>query len=198
VDVRIAAKASTNEEAGRLIAPVEGEVRKLLGRHVFAEDDETIESTVGGLLREANVSIAVYEDLTAGLVAERLQQASTENFVEAVIGNGLAPIRRLLAHSRRPKDAEDLLGEPASMTDELAWAVRAMARSDIGLALHAVPDPDERAENLARGKTFVSVTDGTDFRNRAYSFGGRGRPDRTRMSFNAVELVRGALLEGFR
>ena len=82
VDVRIAAKAASNEEAGRLIAPVEREVRELLGRHVFAEDDETIESAVGELLRRAKVSIAVYEDLTAGLVAERLQQASPENFVE--------------------------------------------------------------------------------------------------------------------
>ena len=55
----------------------------------------------------------------------------------------------------------------------------------------------ESAENLARGRTFVSVTDGTGFRNRAYNYGGLGRPDRTRTSFNAMELLRLALLEGF-
>ena len=197
VDVRIAAKAGSNEEAGRLIAPVEREVRELLGRHVFAEDDETIESAVGGLLRSANVSIAVYEDLTAGLVAERLQQASPENFVEAVIGNGLEPIRRLLAHSRRPDEVERVLGEPASMTDELAWAVRSLARATWGWRFTRCPTPTNGPRNLARGRTFVSVTDGAHFRRRAYSFGGRGRPDRTRMSFNAVELVRLALIEGF-
>ena len=56
---------------------------------------------------------------------------------------------------------------------------------------------DESAENLAKGQTFVSITDGKQFRDRSYDFGGRGIPDRTRMSFNAIDLVRLVLEEGF-
>ena len=197
VDVRIAAKAAGTEEAARLIAPVEEEVRGLLGRHVFAVDDETMEGAVGELLREKNVTIAVYEDLTSGLVAERFQQASAEHFLEGVVSNSLESIRRLLAHSRQPQGGDRLLDDPVVLTEELAWAMRVYSGSDLGLALHAVPDPDDRAENLARGQTFVSVTDGKGFRNSAYDFGGRGRPDRTRMSLNAIELVRLTLQEGF-
>ena len=78
----------------------------------------------------------------------------------------------------------------------LARAARAMSGSDFGLALHAVPNPGEQAENLARGQTFIAVTDGSGSRSRVYNYGGRGRPDRTRMSLNAIELVRIALLEG--
>ena len=196
VDVRIAAKAASVDEAMRLIAPVDEEVRRLLGRHVFAVDGETIEDAVGKLMREKDVSIAVYEDVTSGLVAERIRQAGAEHFVEGVISNSLGSIRRVLAYSRQADEVEELLNDPVSLTDELAGAIRSQAGSDLGLALHAVPDPDERIENLAAGQTFVSVTDGEGFKNRAYSFGGRGRPDRTRMSFNAVELLRKALLEG--
>ena len=43
VDVRITAKAATVDEARKLIAPVEAEVRELLGKHVFAVDGETME-----------------------------------------------------------------------------------------------------------------------------------------------------------
>ena len=196
VDVRIAAKAASAEQAMRLIAPVEEEVRELLGRHVFAVDDETMEEAVGKLLRDNDLSIAVYEDLTSGLVAESLQRADPERFVEGVISNSPASTRRLLAHSRRPDGVDELLNDPGVLTDELAWAIRTQAGSDLGLAVHAVPDPDERAENLARGQTFVSLTDGVGFGTRSYSYGGRGRPDRTRMSVNAIELVRVALLEG--
>ena len=196
VDVRIAAKARDVEAAGKLIDPVEDEVRRLLGRHVFAADDETMEDTVGKLLAEKDVTVAVYEDLTGGLVAERFQLASPEQFVEGVIGNSLISIRRLLALSRRPDKVDELLGDSALLTDELAWAVRVQADSDLGLALHAVADPEDRVENLARGQTFVSITDGKGFRSRSYAYGGRGRPDRTRMSLNAIELVRTALLEG--
>ena len=197
VDVRIAAKAETADAAMQLIAPVEEQVRTLLGRHVFASDDDTMEDVVGRLLSEKGVTVAVYEDLTAGLVTERLQQASTERFVEGVISNSPASTRRLLAFGRQPARTEELLEDPAALTDELAWAVRVQAESDLGLALHAVQDPQHQVENLARGQTFISVTDGTGYRRRTYAYGGRGRPDRTRMSLNAIDLLRVALLEGF-
>ena len=196
VDVRITAKAANTEEAMRLIAPVEEEVRKLLGQHVFAAGDETMEDAIGKLLQQRDTSVAVYEDLTGGLAAEQLQQASPEYFAEGVIGNSQTSIRRLLAFSRQANQVDKLLDNPAALTEELAWAVRAQAESDLGLAVHAVPDPDDRVENLARGQTFVSVTDGTGSKSRTSSYGGRGRPDRTRMSLNAIELLRTVLLEG--
>ena len=48
VDVRITAKASSREEAMKLIAPVDAQVRELLTSHIFAVDDETMEDAVGG------------------------------------------------------------------------------------------------------------------------------------------------------
>ena len=196
VDVRIAAKASSVDEASKLIAPVEETVRKLLGRHVFAVDDVSMEDTVGKLLSERKATIAVYEDITSGLVAERMQQASPELFLEGIIGNSMTSMRRLLAHSRRPDHVDDLLKDSDGLVNELAWAVRAYAEADLGLALHGVPDPGDTAENLARGQTVVSITDGTAFKTRTYNTAGRGRPDRTRTSLNAIELVRQALTEG--
>ena len=196
VDVRIAAKATDSRHAERLIAPVEKEVRRLLGRHVFAVDDETMEDVVGKLMAEKGSTVAVYEDLTSGLVAERMLRASPEYFIEGTIGNHPTSVRRLLEFSRRAEDFEDILEEPEALADELAWAIRIQAGSHYGLALHAVPHPDEQAENLARGRTFISITDGRDFRRRDYSYGGRGLPDRTRMSLNAIELLRMTLIEG--
>ena len=200
VDVRIAAKAATVEDARSLIAPMEDEVRKLLGRHVFAADDETMEDAVGGLLRGRNATVAVYEDITAGLVTERLQQASHEHFAEAVVGGGTRSMRRLLAPSSSASDIETLLKDPAELSKALARAVRDVAGSTIGLALHAIPEQGtsgSEVENLARGQTHVAVADGSGFRTRTYSYARRGRPDRTRMSLNAIEVLRTALLEGF-
>ncbi len=196
VDVRIAAKAPNVDEAMKLISPVESEVRNLLGGHVFAIDDETMEDAVAKLMREKTRTIAVYEDLTGGLVAERLQQASVEHFVEGTIGAGIPSIERLLAFSRQPGRTHELLEDPVNLTNELAWSVRAQAKSDLGLALHGVTDPADKSENMARGQTFISITDGRNFKSRTTNMAGRGRPDRTRMSMNAIALVRMALLEG--
>lgn len=196
VDIRIAAKAATKENALQLIAPVEAEVRQLIGKHVFATDEETMETAVGNLLREKLKTIAVCEDLTGGMISDRLQEADRERFVEGIISNGQMSLRRLLAFSRQPTQIEELFHEPQTLADELAWAVRTQAGSDLGLAIYSLPDLTDRSENLARGQTFVSITDGKTFKNRNYNMAGRGRPDRMRMSFNALALVRLALMEG--
>ena len=196
VYIRIAAKAASEEEASRLIAPVEEEVRGLLGRHVFAADEETMEDVVGKLLEKSSTTIAVYEDVTGGMVAERLLQASAQQFGEGVIGNGPASIRRLMNASEQPPGPGEPLDAPEPLANGLALAVRAITKSDLGLAVHGVPDPLDTAENLAGGRTFMAVTDGERFRTRTYNTAGRGRPDRTRMSLTALELVRLSREEG--
>ena len=115
-----------------------------------------------------------------------------------MIGNSSTSICRLLASSSRWNQKDELLDDHKALTEELAWAIRIQAGSDLGLAMHAVTDPNQRVENLARGQTFLSITNGRGFRNRAYASAGQGRPDRTRMSLNALELLRMALLEGIK
>lgn len=183
VDIRIAAKAVSKEAALELIAPVEAEVRQLIGKHIFAADEETMENVVGALLREKRQTIAVCEDLTGGMVADRLQEADADRFQEGIISNGQTALRRLLAFSRQPERVNEFWSEPQALTNELAWAVRAQAGSDLGLAVYSIPDLTDRSENLARGQTFMAITDGKGFKQRLYNMAGRGRPDRTRMSF---------------
>ncbi len=196
VDVRITAKAASIDEALKLIVPVETEVRRLLGRQIFATDNETMEQIVGELLHKENKSIAVYEDLSGGFLAGQLQQASPEHFIEGCVASRPASLRRLLGFSRLPDRVDELLEDPVRLTDELAWAIRGQAKSDLGLALHAVSDPDEKALNMARGQTFIAITDGKSVRNRSDTIAGRSEPDRERMSLNALELVRFALIDG--
>ncbi|MBI3249118.1 MAG: CinA family nicotinamide mononucleotide deamidase-related protein [Deltaproteobacteria bacterium] len=196
VDIRIAAKAPTKEAALELIAPVEAEMRQLIGKHIFAADEETMETAVGNLLREKHKTIAVCEDLTGGMVTDRLQEADTERFVEGIICNSQTALRRLLSVAGHTDRIEALLKDPESLVKELAFAVRAQAGSDLGLAIYSIPDRTDKSENLARGQTYLAITDGHGFKYRFYNMAGRGRPDRTRMSFNALALVRLALLEG--
>ena len=196
VDVRIAAKASNKDEAMRLIAPLEAEVRELLGNTIFAADEETMEHVVGKLLRAQNKTVATYEDLTCGHLAERLQTASSEQFAAGFISNRESSTRALLSQARDPKRIDAILEDPVALTDELAWAVRKQAASDFGLALHAIADPNSNLQNMAGGETYISLTDGKKFMRRQTTMAGRGHYDRTRMTLNAIDLLRTALLEG--
>lgn len=196
VDVRIAAKAADRAEALRMIAPVEAEVRQLLGNAIFAADEETMEFVTGKLLREKNHTVAVCEDLTCGQLAERMQTAGSESFGAGFICNNENALRALLKNGRSGINLDAILKDPIALTDEMAWAARQQSGCDFGLALHAIADPDSKIQNLARGQTYVSLTDGKSFLRRESASAGRGAYDRSRMTLNAIDLLRTALLDG--
>ena len=149
VDVRISVKTDSVEKAQELIAPVEQEVRAAFGHHVFAIDNETMEEVVGKLLKTQGLSIAVIEDLTGGMIAQRLQQAARESLAEAMIAPTEEPLRRVLRHSRHPERGQEILQDDAALTEELAYGIRAHSQADLGLAVRAIPDPTRTTQNLS-------------------------------------------------
>jgi nicotinamide-nucleotide amidase len=197
VNVRIAAKAANREAAIKMIAPVEDEVRQLLGAAIFGADEETMENVVGSLLRQTNKTVAAYEDVTCGLLSERLQSASPDHFLAGFVTNGKSSVRACFGQISDPARFEGIMRDATALTDELAFCVRAQAGSDFGLALHSIPDPASSAiQNLARGETYIALTDGKNFKRFMSTMSGRGEYDRTRMTLNAIDLLRTALLEG--
>jgi len=196
VDVRIAAKAANKDEAMKLIAPVEAEVRDLLGSAIFAADEETMEHVVGRLLRQHNKTVASCEDLTSGQLADRLHTAGLDRFGAGFICNSEASIRALIKNVREPANLDALLHDHAALADELARAARELSGCDFGLALHAIADPTSDVQNLARGETYVALTDGKRTLRRETTSAGRGAYDLARMTLNAIDLLRTALIEG--
>ena len=192
VDVRIAARAPDVDEAKELIHPVEAQVRKLLGNHIFAADDETIESVIGSMLQERDATVAVYEDLSAGAVSDSMRTAAGERFLEAIVANTDVPRHRLIG---------DVHGSEASGKDRanaLAQAIREHSGATIGIAVHGIPessDPDASAVNLARGDTYIVVSDAEKSEMRHVRSAGSGAPDRRRAAMYAFGTLRQHLLK---
>ena len=190
VDVRIAARAPDKKEAERLIAPVEAEVRKLLGDNVFARDDETLEGLVGGLLRERAATISTYEDLSAGSISDTFQEAAGDLFLQGVTINSDSGRERFAA----TVEDNPPLTDGAALSHSLARAARAASGADLGLAVHAVAQRGQTAENLGQGETYLALVGDGLTASRQVRSAGRGRPDRRRAAVHALSLVRRALL----
>ena len=190
VDVRITARAAGEEEAQELIGPVAAEVRSLLGDNVFAEDEVTMEEVVGRLLEEKNLTISTYEDLSGGSLAEAVRDAAGGKFVEGVIVNTNEALERLA----RAGGEEPPFADGAKRAAALARALRRATGADLGLAVHAVEEGDQRTENLGRGQTHVALAGDGIAAYRHNASAGRGRPDRRRASLNALSLIRRTLL----
>lgn len=190
VDVRIAARAGNRDEAVKLIEPIEAQVRGFLGDNIFAVDDETIASITGKLLIEADSTIATCEDLSGGAVADAVQNAAQSLFAEGVILNSNEALERLVKAGGENPPFEN--GEERSKA--LARAVRKLTGASLGLAVHAVAEGDQRAENLGKGETYIALASDDGDRVRHVRSAGRGRPDRQRAAMHSLSMVRRQLL----
>jgi nicotinamide-nucleotide amidase len=190
VDVRIAARASSTAEAEALIGPVEEEARKLLGDNIFGTEDDTLEAVVGSLIADKGLTVATYEDLAGGAIADVFQRAGGDAYVEGNIINSNDALERLARAG----------GESPPFTDGperaavLSRAILVVSGATLGVAVHAVEEGDERTENLGRGETYIAVTDADGTHTRHVRSAGRGVPDRRRAALSSLSLVRRVLL----
>lgn len=72
VHLRLATKAADAAEADERLGQVEAEIRRRLGRHLYAVGEVPLEQAVGDALRRRGESLAVAESVTGGLLAQRL------------------------------------------------------------------------------------------------------------------------------
>ncbi len=76
VDIRIAAKAETEAEAGRMIAEVEKDLRTRLGNNLFGADGDTLESVALEALAQRGWSLACLESGLEGALLTRLARTA--------------------------------------------------------------------------------------------------------------------------
>ena len=149
-ELRITAHAPTREEALRLIAPVEEQVKAILEDKVIGVDVDSLEEVCLRLLKERGLTVGTAESCTGGLMAKLLTDlpGASAVFRGGVVSYTDAVKRGLLGVP------EDLLAQYGAVSPQVAQAMAQGARSALGcdLALAATgvagPDPDDRGNPI--------------------------------------------------
>ena len=159
IQVRIAAKATDRKEAEELIAPVEGEARRLLGNAVWGADDDTLEKAVGALLRERGLTLATMESCTGGLLASTVTDAAgSSDYFRGGLVSYATEVKVALGVSREVVEAHGVIsGECAQ---EMARVARERLTADIGIGITGVAGPDPQ-EGKPVGTVHIALDDGS-------------------------------------
>ena len=160
VHLRITARASDQPQAEGLIAPVEAEIRRRLGEHVYGADGEALEATIGGMLRRAGKTLAVAESCTGGLIGHRITNAP---------GSSDYLLASLVTYSDEAKMSllgvpEQVIASHGAVSEETARAmaegVRRACRADYGLSVTGIAGPTGATPTKPVGLTYIGVADG--------------------------------------
>ena len=190
-ELRITAGAADEKQARALIAPVEEEIRTLLGDVIYGADMSNLETAAVALLKEKNLTLGTAESCTGGLIAKRLTDVPG---CSAVFKGGIV--------SYWSQVKADALGVPQELLDEhgavSAQVAEAMARGarevlgcDLAVSATGVAGPDGDDRDNPPGLVYVALagSDMTFVRKLTLSGADRSRV-RTTAAHHALDLVR--------
>jgi nicotinamide-nucleotide amidase len=192
VDVRITAKANSEDEARTAVTGIEERARALLGAHVFGVDRDTPQSVVLALLIERGLKLATMESITGGLLA---------NLLTDVPGSSNAFVGGLVAYSNMAKEQwgvpEETIETFGAISVETARAMAQAARSrlgtDLGVGITGVAGPDTQ-EDKPVGTVHIAVASAERTSDTSQRFRGARTEIKSRAAYTALSLLRLHLL----
>lgn len=193
IHVRITAKASSVAEAETLIAGPEARVREILGPTIYGTNEDTLEGSVGAILKEKGLTVATMEGCTAGLLSAALTNipGSSAYFRGGIVT--YSPEAKVAAGIDRA-----LLDQSGLVAPEVAWAMATAARrqlgADIGVGLTGVAGPDPLGD-VPAGTFHVAVDNRGAMRSESFHWSTTRGEVRRRAVMNALALLRKSLLE---
>jgi len=191
-EVHLVLRASArNEPALRAAAAA---VRDRLGRYLFAEDAQTMDTTLAALFRGRGVTLALAESCTGGMIAERITRSAGSSawFLEGAVTYSNAAKSRML---QVPAELIDSRGAvSAEVASAMALGARAGSGADLALSVTGIAGPDGGTPEKPVGTVFVALAHGGGCLVKQYQF--PGDRDRVRFitCFNALDLLRQHLL----
>ncbi len=191
-ELRVTAKASTDEEAQALLQPTVAQVKKLFGSKVYGVDVPSLEYAIIQTMREKELTLGTAESCTGGLMAKRLTDIPGAS---QVFKGGIVSYTNEIKENvlRVP---EHLLTQFGAVSKEVAAAMAEGARRvlgcDIALSSTGVAGPDRDDWNNEVGTMFVAIATQEGTYVRALRLGARPMRERLRIqtASHAFDLAR--------
>jgi nicotinamide-nucleotide amidase len=188
-DVKIMAKASSQEEAEAMIAPVQAQIEERLHGFIFGVDHETIESAIQTLLRARRATIATAESCTGGRIASALTRlpGSSETFLGGIVAYDNSVKIEALGVS------EQTLARYGAVSEETAREMAEGARNGLGtsfaISTTGIAGPSGGTEDKPVGLVWFGIADEAHVETRSFTFSG----DRDAIQRRATVMALGLL-----
>ncbi len=190
-ELRITAKATSEEKAAALIEPVEEGLRQLLGDLIYGADVPNLESVVVSLLKEKEMTLGCAESCTGGLIAKRLTDVSGSS---AVFKGGVVSYCNEVKASML-NVPEEVLEQYGAVSEQTARAMAQGARKvlgcDLAVATTGVAGPGADDMGNPAGLVYIALAAGEDVFLRKMELPNASRQRvRTTAAHHALDMIR--------
>jgi nicotinamide-nucleotide amidase len=159
VTIRLSTKAKTQVEANQRMASTEQTIRERLGEFLYAQEDIGIEQVILRLLAERNMTLAVAESCTGGLLSDLITSVpgSSASFLGGIICYSNQTKRELLKVPSAMLEGEDTPGAVSGEAAQvLAEQLLLLLQSDYAISITGVAGPNS-VEGKPVGLVYIAV-----------------------------------------
>jgi len=186
--------AGASEEQPRFIETCK-RIRQILGSHIYAEGDTTLEQRVGQLLSERHRTLALAESCTGGLISHRITgiAGSSTYYLGGVTSYANDVKVKLLGVTPATLEKYGAVSQETAL--EMSHGIRERIGADFGLSVTGIAGPGGGTPEKPVGTVWISIAQAKNHEARLFQFHG----DRERIilgtSQAALNWLRLALLE---
>ena len=186
--------AGASEEQRRFIETCK-RIRLILGSHIYAEGDTTLEQRVGQLLSERHRTLALAESCTGGLISHRITgiAGSSAYYLGGVTSYANDVKVKLLGVTPATLEKYGAVSQETAL--EMSHGIRERIGADFGLSVTGIAGPGGGTPEKPVGTVWISIAQAKNHEARLFQFHG----DRERIilgtSQAALNWLRLALLE---
>jgi nicotinamide-nucleotide amidase len=190
VTLRITARATSEEEAVKIIRPTETKIREILGEHIYGTGDTTLEEVVGELLIEKSLTLSVAESCTGGLLAGKIinYPGISSVFKEGVVAYSNE------AKTSRLKVSEATLEKYGAVSQEtaaeMAEGIAKTAGTAIGISTTGIAGPTGATEAKPIGLVYVGLYINGNTKTKELNLSGDRQKIRERTVISALDWLR--------
>ena len=195
VMLRVTAKAETEEEALRLITPIEDQIKERLGDNVYATEDIGIEEVVAKLLIEKKLTISTAESCTGGMIASTLinYPGISEVFLEGAVTYSNEAKHKRLGVKNETLDKYGAVSEETAR--EMAIGIAKTAGTDVSIVTTGIAGPGGGTEEKPVGLVYVGVYVQGEVTIQKCIFNGNRSRVRLQATMTGLDMLRRILIK---
>lgn len=154
---RLTAKTRTYEEAQELLEPLKREIYSRIGEYIYGEGETSLELEVGNELIERELSIAVAESCTGGILSARLINCPgiSQVFMEGCVAYSNAAKMKSLGVKASTLEEFGAVSEETAI--EMARGAAAKSGSRVGISTTGIAGPDGGSEDKPVGLVYIGL-----------------------------------------
>jgi len=189
VDIRIS--SSDNKQLEELLKILKQE----LGICVYGQDDDTLESITGQLLKEKEMTVAVAESCTGGLLSHHFSSVSgsSQYLKGGVVAYNNDIKRDILGVQEKTLAKFGAVSEETAM--ELALGIRQKYSSTIGISVTGIAGPTGGTDEKPVGLVFIGYSQKNYDFVKKYLFHGDRKAINYRTTKAAIDIIRRELID---